>query len=105
MQETTILNQRLGVKLKTLSGRVVAMSADQGAGGTIAYLTDNGLVTGNPYFIDVDAIVLTAEGTTPMYALLNYNDVPNPTYFRVLVYDHNGTIQNNIGVRWEARGV
>jgi hypothetical protein len=106
VEETSILNLRLGVKLKTLSGRAQFASADDAAGGTQAWITDNGQSGGNPFFVDVDSIVLTAESTTgARIPILNFTDTANPTNFRFKVYNDSGALVDGVWVRWEARGV
>lgn len=75
------LNYRLDVKQKRFSGSVAALSTD--AGGTTVNIT--GL------FLDVDSITVSALGTTPLYCVYDFTDTPNPTSFKVLVFNTAGT--------------
>ena len=77
---TRPLNYRLDVKQKTFQGMVNAVSTD--AGGTLVDIT--GL------FLDVGSIVLSALSTTPVYAVYDFVDAPNPTGFKVLVFNSSG---------------
>lgn len=68
---------RLDVKLKTYSGTGSAVAAD--SGGTAVDITGQ--------FIDVTSIAVTAQGTTSITALYDFTDVPNPTSFKVLLFN------------------
>jgi hypothetical protein len=85
---------RLDVKIKRDSETVTANSGD--AGGTT--------VTFGQTFIDIRAINVTPQGTTPAVAIVDFTDVPNPTTFKVLVFDLGGS-RITRDVRWEASGV
>jgi hypothetical protein len=82
------LNIRLDAKLKTITGTLACVSTD--SGGTVAYLTDDRTVSGVKEFIDVDAIQLTASGTTPLIAIYDFADAPNPLSFKALLYTTAG---------------
>ena len=88
------LTTRLDVKIRRDSETVTANSGDSG-GTTVNF---------NVAFIDVRAINGTAQGTTPANVVIDFTDAPNPTSFKVLVFDLAG---NRItrDVRWEASGV
>lgn len=90
-----IVNQRLVLSLKRdeETGSVACNSAD--SGGTTVVFTKP--------FIDVEDIQLTPEGTTACYAVLNFIDVPNPTSFKVLVFDQDGNRVSKT-VRYRVRG-
>jgi hypothetical protein len=83
----------LDSKLKNDAGTVSAVSTD--AGGTV--------VNFNVPFIDVTSIVLTPLGTTPLDAIYDFVDVPNPTSFKVLLFNSAGTRVSGT-VSWSARG-
>ena len=84
------LRIKLDAKRKTWGGSVACAAGD--SGGTIAYLTDTGLSTGNKLFTDVLAITLTPAGkTTSQTALLNFVDAPNPLSFQALLFNSAGT--------------
>jgi hypothetical protein len=90
----TALNLRIDIKQITDSGVATCNSGD--AGGTTVTFTKT--------FIDVDAIVLTPRSTTACYAVVDFTDAPNPTTFKILVFDTSGTrVTKDVG--WEARGV
>ena len=87
------LNIKLSVKLKTDNGSGTANAAD--AGGTT--------VTFNVPFVDVESINVTPSGTAARYAVYDFADSPNPTSFKVLLYDVNGNRVSG-GFSWTARG-
>jgi hypothetical protein len=79
--QITKLNFRLDAKQKTTRGMVSAVSTD--VGGTVVDITGQ--------FIDVTAIDVSALGTTPLYVVYDFVDAPNPTQFKVLVFNSSGT--------------
>lgn len=89
----TGLNIRLDVKLRTDVGTGTANAGD--AGGTT--------VNFNIAFIDVEAIVVTPSGTDAYIAVYDFVDVPNPTSFKVLLFDTAGTRVSG-PFSWQARG-
>ena len=90
----TGLNIRFDTKLITDSGAASAVSTD--SGGT--------LVSFNKSFTRVTSIVATVNATSVRFATCNFTDIANPSTFRVLVFDVNGTRQSNT-IYWQARGV
>lgn len=86
--EVSALNIRLDTKLKTITAMVSCVSSD--SGGTIVYLTDDWTSGGNKLFVDVDAIVLTAGGTTPVTAVYDFTDTTNPLSLKILLFDNAG---------------
>jgi hypothetical protein len=90
----TGLNIKLDSKLRNDSGTGTAVATD--SGGTV--------VTFNVAFIDVDSLSVTALATTAVTAVYDFVDVPNPTSFKVLLFNSSGT---RIGgaFSWSARGV
>lgn len=69
----------------------VANSPSTPATGTITW--DNG---GTPViftqtFIDITSITVTPKGTSPIYGIYDFTDTPNPTYFKVLLFNSSGT--------------
>jgi hypothetical protein len=91
--QITGLNIRLDSKLKNDSGAGTANSADSG-GTTVTFTTA---------FVDVDSISVTPSGTTPVIAIYDFVDVPNPTSFKVLLYNTSGTRVSG-AFSWSARG-
>jgi len=97
----TNLTLKLDSKLKTQTGTVAANAAD--SGGTIVYLTDTKLSTGAKSFIDVDSITVSAQSTTPLYAIYDFVDVYQPLSFKVLLFDSSGTRVSGT-VSYQVRG-
>lgn len=91
---TQPLNYRLDTKQKTYQGMVNAVSTD--VGGTAVDIT--GL------FLDVGSIVLSALSTTPVYVVYDFVDAPNPTSFKVLVFNSAGA-RISATVSYTIRGV
>lgn len=88
------LNVRFDVKLKNDAGTVAALSTD--AGGTV--------VPFNVSFVDVGSITVTPSGTVARIAIYDFVDVPNPTSFKVLLFDTSGArVSGNAS--WSAKGV
>ena len=94
--ELTALNVRLDSKLRNDSGTGTANSADSG-GTTVNF---------NVAFVDVDSISVTPNYSTgaAVIAVYDFVDAPNPTSFKVLLYDAAGTRVTS-GFSWSARGV
>jgi hypothetical protein len=89
----SLLNIRLNVKLRTDSGKGSAVSTDSG-GTTVNF--------GVP-FIDVETITVSAKSTVARYSTYDFTDTPNPTSFKVLLFDTSG---NRVSgeFSWDARG-
>lgn len=87
------LNFRLDAKQKSDSGMVSAVSTDVG-GTTVNFMTS---------FVDVASITVSPQGTTALRAVYDFVDVPNPTSFKVLLYDSAGNRASGT-VSWFARG-
>jgi predicted phage tail protein len=90
----TALNVRLDSKLRNDSGSGTANSADSG-GTTVNF---------NITFVDVDSISVTPLTTSAVIAVYDFTDVPNPTSFKVLLFNTSGTRVSG-GFSWSARGV
>ena len=54
-------------------------------------------------FIDVESITVTPSGTAARIALYDFVDEPNPTIFKVLLFNEAGTRVAG-GFSWNARG-
>lgn len=88
------LNLRLDSKLRNDFGTGTANAAD----------TTGTVVNFNIQFIDVQAISVTPATTQAYLAVYDFQDVPNPTSFRVYMFDAAGTrVSGNFS--WSARGV
>ena len=92
--QLTGLNIRLDSKLRNDSGTGTANSSD--SGGTV--------VNFNIAFVDVDSISVTPATTSAVIAVYDFVDVPNPTSFKVLLFNTSGTRVSG-GFSWSARGV
>ena len=61
------------------------------------------VVNFNPNFVDIISIQVTPTGTTPAFAIYDFTDTPNPTFFTVYLYNPSG--QRITGkFSWGARG-
>jgi hypothetical protein len=85
---------RFEVKKIVDSGEVLANAADP----------DGTLVNFNRIFKDVDAITASVKEVVDFNVVINFVDIPDPTFFKVLVYDKNG-VRASKTVYWVARGV
>lgn len=91
--EVSSFNLKLAMKLKTDSGTGYANAGD--AGGTT--------VNFNVAFVDADTPIIQPGGATPYTPVVDFTDTPNPTSFKVLLYDRNGTRVSG-PFSWTARG-
>jgi hypothetical protein len=90
---------RLNIKLakKTISDAGMADCLPADSGGT--------QVNFNIAFTDVNSITVTPKaGGTAVYGLYDFSDVPNPTGFKILLYNAAGTRVNGTA-SWSAKGV
>lgn len=87
------INVTIDVKVKNDGGSGAAVSTD--SGGTV--------VNFNVAFIDVASINVTAAGTVPRYAIYDFVDAPNPTSFKVLLFDTAGARVSG-DFSWSAKG-
>jgi len=89
------LTMSLDVKKEIDSGFVNALAADEG--GT--------QVVFNKDFKDVDSITVSpTKSPEPLNAIYEFIDVPNPTEFKVMVFDSIGSRVNCV-CSWKARGI
>ncbi len=89
------LRVRLDVKFKNDAGAATCSASD--SGGT--------QVNFNVAFVDVQSITLTpAAGGSARYALYDFTDAPNPTGFKILLYDASGNRVSGT-CSWSAKGV
>lgn len=78
--------------------------------GTVTTASAGAVVTFNKAFADISSLTVTPSFDTAgggtlnsVYAIYDFEDVPNPTSFKVYLYDQNGTqITGNFS--WNARG-
>lgn len=86
------LNVKLAVKNRSDSGV-----------GTVTDAT-NGLVVNFGYaFIDADSPMVQPQGATPLIAVVDFTDTPNPTSFRVYLYTMAG-VKTTGSFSWLVRG-
>jgi predicted phage tail protein len=96
--QVTSISTKMAVKLRNDNGSGYAVSTD--VGGTVVNFTPG-------TFIDVNSINVTAAvpaGGQPIIALYDFVDIPNPTSFKVLLYDLNGNRVSG-SFSWSAKGV
>jgi predicted phage tail protein len=91
--QLSALNIRLDIKIKNDMGNGTANAGDTG-GTTVNF---------NVPFADIESIGVTPSGTTPRIAIYDFVDAPNPTSFKVLLFDTAG---NRVSgpFSWQARG-
>lgn len=88
------LNIRFDVKLKNDAGTAAVSSST--VGGTV--------VNFNVTFVDVQSITVTPKGTAAAIAVYDFVDVPNPTSFKILLFDTAGTrIAGDVS--WSVKGI
>lgn len=90
----TELNYRMDLKLRKDFGSGTGYASDTG-GTTVNFNLD---------FIDVQSITVTPSGTAARVAIYDFVDTPNPTSFKVLLFDTNGNRVSG-GFSWSAQGV
>jgi hypothetical protein len=84
---------RFSIKAKTDMGVGTANAGDSG-GTTVLF---------NVAFASVESIVVTPSGTTARLALYDFTSVPNPTSFKVLLFDTAGSRVSG-AFSWQVRG-
>ena len=85
----------LDVKHDMDSGNIISQASD--IGGTVVLL--------NKPFKDVDSINLTPTKTVePLTIIYDFVDIPNPTSFKVLVFNSTG-VRVTAEVSWQVRGI
>ena len=85
---------RLAVKKAVDSGQVAALATD----------VDGTQVNFNRFYKDVDSITVSVKEITDFNVVVNFVDIPNPTFFKVLVFDKNG-VRASRTVYWLSRGI
>lgn len=88
------ITHKLDVKLKTHQGVVTCNSGD--SGGTSVDITG--------IFIDVQSINVTPYSTTAKHPTVDFTDTPNPTSFKVLLWDAAG-VRASGDAAYSIRGV
>ena len=90
----TNINVKLSSKIRSDAGTGTAVSTDSG-GTTVNF---------GVAFIDVTSIDITALSTSAVIAVYDFVDVPNPTSFKVLLFNTNGTRVSG-PFSWSAKGI
>ena len=93
--QVTNLNVKLDSKLRNDSGTGTASATD--SGGTV--------VTFNVAFVDVDSIAVTPLATSAVTAVYDFVDTPNPTSFKVLLFNSVTGARVSGSFSWSARGI
>ena len=88
------LNFRYDSKLVNDAGSGSAVSTDSG-GTTVLFNVD---------FVRVKSITVTPATTSAYFATYNFTDIPNPTQFKVLLFDAAGNRVSG-DFSWSAKGV
>ena len=87
-------NVRLDIKKRYDGGVATCDSGDSG-GTTVNFIRA---------FSDVEAITATPRGTTASrFAVVDFEDVPNPASFKILLFDNDGTRVSG-DASWQAEG-
>ncbi len=84
---------RLDAKIISDGGTGTAINTDVG-GTTVLF---------NKPFVDITSINVTPSGTTPLIAIYDFVDAPNPTEFKVLLYTTTG-VRASGGFSWSVKG-
>ena len=58
----------------------------------------------NVDFVDVQGITVTPQGTTPLLAVVDFEDVPNPKSFDIYLFNGTTGAPATGQVRWNVRG-
>ena len=87
------LNLRIDTKIRNDTGVVTANASDSG-GTTVNF---------NVSFVDVQGIAVTPNTTSAVFAVVDFQDVPNPTSFKVLLYNTSG-VRVTGNFTWQCRG-
>ena len=93
LTKITNVQFKLDTKIKNDTGTGTANASD--SGGT--------QVNFNVSFIDVQGIAVTPNTTSAVIAVVDFLDAPNPTSFKVLLYNTSGTRVSG-DFTWQCRG-
>jgi hypothetical protein len=74
--------------------------------GTVSITSQGQTVAFNNVYLDAEQPVVTPGGTTPLVAVADFADVPNPTGFDVYLFNLDGTAATlPVTIGWTTRGV
>jgi len=101
LTKITNLNLKIDVKIKNDTGIGTANASDS---IVIDGVTKQGTtVNFNVNFVDVQGIAVTPNTTSAVIAVVDFQDIPNPTSFRVLLYNTSG-VRVSGNFTWQCRG-
>jgi hypothetical protein len=89
------LQMRLDIKHTVDGGKAQVNDAVTDPNGTVVFFTKP--------FRDVDSITVTAEGPVSLNAIYIFDDVPNPTSFKAMLFTTSGVRTSGV-ISWKARG-
>lgn len=92
----------LNVKLVLTSGAVNSLSSDASA-ATASTHAGGTYVTFTKAYKDVDSITLTVNSRSPITAIFDFIDIPNPDGFKVYALDASGNRVSQT-INWKVRG-
>ena len=93
LTKITNLKLTIDVKIKNDTGTETASATDSG-GTTVNF---------NVTFVDVQGIAVTPNTTSAVIAVVDFQDAPNPTSFKVLLYNTSG-VRVSGNFTWQCRG-
>jgi hypothetical protein len=97
------LNTTLTISAVTADTFTIIHPDNGPTSGTVSFVKEYVTCSFNTQFVDVMSITVTAGGTVPAVVLYDFIDVPNPTSFKVRMYDMNG-FRISGTFSWAARG-
>ena len=93
LKKISNLNLKIDTKIRNDTGTGTANASDSG-GTTVNF---------NVSFVDVQGIAVTPNTTSAVIAVVDFQDVPNPTSFKVLLYNTSG-VRVTGNFTWQCRG-
>lgn len=93
LTKITNINLKIDVKIKNDTGTGTASASDSG-GTTVNF---------NVTFVDVQGISVTPNTTSAVIAVVDFQDDPDPTSFKVLLYNTSG-VRVSGNFTWQCRG-
>lgn len=79
------------IQLNSLEIKLSSKRITDGGSGTITNATTGLTVTFNRAFVQADNPSVQPAGTSPLYGVVDYTSVPNPTSFIVYLFNTSGT--------------
>jgi hypothetical protein len=91
-------------RLTSVNCKIDTKRQNDSGSGQVTDATNGKVVNFGLDFVDVFSIVVTPITTAARFAVVDFNDVPNPTSFTVYLYNENGVKQTG-NFTWVAQGV